>query len=129
MNFSKWIRARFNVEKRFLLISILCGLVCGLVAVAFHLSIHFVFENLWHWASGYSGWGFYAVMLTAPSLAGLIVGVVTQRYVPEAIGSGIPQTKEAYYNKGASSSSVSMSVRAPATTPSWRTEWPVSPAC
>ncbi|MDP4719874.1 MAG: chloride channel protein, partial [Akkermansiaceae bacterium] len=43
---------------------------------------------------------FAAVMLGAPTFAGLLVGLAVRFYVPDAAGSGIPQTKAAYYNKG-----------------------------
>src|SRR5690606_18435998 len=35
-----------------------------------------------------------------PTLAGLAVGVVVRFLAPDAAGSGIPQTKAAYYNHG-----------------------------
>ena len=43
-------------------------------------------------------WKLIGIMLAAPTLAGLIVGICTRWFVPGAIGSGIPQTKVAYYN-------------------------------
>ena len=43
---------------------------------------------------------FVLIMLGAPSLAGLLIGLASYKYAPEAIGSGIPQTKRAYYNHG-----------------------------
>lgn len=99
-NLSGWMRASMSVERRFLILSIVCGLFCGVVAVLFHLSIDALFENLWHFASSQPPGQFIAVMIAAPTLAGLLVGIVTQRWIPEAVGSGIPQTKEAYYNRG-----------------------------
>lgn len=39
-------------------------------------------------------------MLIAPTFGGLICGLAIKYWVPGAVGSGIPQTKEAYYNKG-----------------------------
>lgn len=43
---------------------------------------------------------FIIVMLMAPTVAGLIVGFIGYKFAPGAIGSGIPQTKAAYFNNG-----------------------------
>ena len=95
-----WMRNRLNDGQRFLVLCIISGLVCGLVAVAFHLSIHTTFEFLWKTASGQSPVVFAIIMLAAPTTAGLIVGIAVRYFAPDAAGSGIPQTKEAYFNKG-----------------------------
>ena len=97
------IRKRFDDKQRFLLCCILCGLVCGILAVVFHLMIHYTFSNLWELASHYNHlegqtWKFVMIMLIAPTVGGLICGLAIKYYVPAAIGSGIPQTKEAYHN-------------------------------
>ncbi len=76
------------------------GLLCGLAAVAFHLSIHHLFDWLWSQASKREPVGFSLILLLAPTLAGLAVGVAVYRWAPEAAGSGIPQVKAAYYNHG-----------------------------
>ncbi|MDB9741845.1 chloride channel protein [Akkermansiaceae bacterium] len=76
------------------------GLLCGLVAVAFHFAIHHLFEAVWHFAEGKSPLHFILTLLLAPTLGGLVVGLMVSKYAPEAGGSGIPQTKAAYYNKG-----------------------------
>ncbi|MFT5905013.1 MAG: CIC family chloride channel protein [Cryomorphaceae bacterium] len=63
--------------------------------------IHGTFHHLWDFAtSHHETWEFVAIMLTAPTLGGLICGLAIKYWVPEAVGSGVPQTKEAYYNKG-----------------------------
>ncbi|MBT8038437.1 MAG: chloride channel protein [Verrucomicrobiae bacterium] len=100
-----WMRSRFNDRERFLLACVVCGLLCGLLAVVFHLSIHHTFHHLWEFATTQNGgetetWKLIAVMLTAPTVGGLICGLAIRFWVPGAVGSGIPQTKEAYYNKG-----------------------------
>lgn len=92
-----WMRARFSDGQRFLILCILAGLFCGLAAVAFHISIHFTFEWLWHWAQSL-GDGFWIVMPLLPALGGLLVGFILWKLAPQAVGSGIPQTKAAYYN-------------------------------
>lgn len=95
-----WMRSRLSDNQRFLALCLLAGLLCGLVAVGFHFSIHFLFEGLWHFAERQDPALFCAVMLGAPTLAGLLVGLAVRFYVPDAGGSGIPQTKAAYYNEG-----------------------------
>ncbi|GHC58750.1 chloride channel protein [Roseibacillus persicicus] len=95
-----WMRARLNVNQRFLILCLVAGLLCGLAAVVFHFAIEHLFSALWNFAQGRDPKTFIAVMIAAPTLGGLLVGIVSQKFVPEAIGSGIPQTKYAYYNKG-----------------------------
>lgn len=96
----QFLAKRLNDNQRFIVLCIVIGLLCGIGAVGLHLSIHFIFDTLWHWASVLPTWQFCLVMITAPTFAGLLVGYFGNRYAPNAIGSGIPQTKEAYYNKG-----------------------------
>lgn len=98
---SDWMRRRFNDRERFLVACVFCGLLCGLMAVVFHLAIHYTFHHLWGFAtSQMETWKFVAIMLAAPSFAGLLCGLAIRFVVPGAVGSGIPQTKDAYYNRG-----------------------------
>lgn len=100
-----WMRAKLSDEQRFLLLCVLGGLLCGLAAVAFHLAIHHMFHWLWETARSQPQAGFCAIMLGAPTLAGLLVGIGVRFFAPNAAGSGIPQTKAAYYNHGGKISS------------------------
>lgn len=100
-----WMRTRLSDGQRFLALCILSGFLCGLAAVAFHLSIHFLFDWLWKQAESRSRLGFCVILLGAPTFAGLVVGLVVHYFAPDAAGSGIPQTKAAYYNKGGKVSS------------------------
>jgi CIC family chloride channel protein len=95
---SEWMKTRLDDGQRFLILCILIGLSCGIAAVLFHWSIHGIFHHLWDWASSYDGWQFYVIMLGAPTFGGLIVGLTVKFFAPDAAGSGIPQTKTAYYN-------------------------------
>ncbi len=95
-----WMRARWSDNQRFLVLCVFVGLLCGLAAVAFHLAIHFLFHWLWHEAEGRDPLAFSAILIAAPTLAGLAVGIGVRFFAPTAAGSGIPQTKAAYYNKG-----------------------------
>jgi CIC family chloride channel protein len=96
----EWMRTRLNDGQRFLVLCVLVGLLCGLMAVAFHYSIHYLFDWLWNQAVTRDPVWFCVIMITAPTLAGLLVGLVVRFYAPETAGSGIPQTKAAYYNHG-----------------------------
>ena len=98
LNIRPWLRNRFDDSQRFLLLCILSGLFCGLAAVGLHISIHYTFESLWGWASSMPKWQFIGIMLAAPTLAGLVIGISTQTFAPSIVGSGIPQTKVAFYN-------------------------------
>lgn len=94
------MRARLDVGQRFMVLCVVCGLLCGLVAVAFHLAIHRLFELVWYLATSLPLSGFIAVLLLAPTLGGLIVGLGVRYLSPNSVGSGIPQTKAAYFNNG-----------------------------
>ncbi|MGD1978334.1 MAG: chloride channel protein, partial [Akkermansiaceae bacterium] len=93
------MRASMNDQQRFLALCIMCGLICGLVGVGFHVAIHALFEAVWDFAKSRSPGEFIAVMIAAPTLGGLVVGIAVHRWAPECSGSGIPQTKAAYFNK------------------------------
>ena len=95
-----WLRRRFDDGQRFLVLCLFAGLFCGLSAVAFHLAIHHLFHGLWGMAETMDPLAFHAVMLAAPTFAGLVVGLVVRYRAPDCAGSGIPQVKAAYYNKG-----------------------------
>ncbi|GAA5494178.1 H(+)/Cl(-) exchange transporter ClcA [Rubritalea halochordaticola] len=103
---AEWLRNRLDDKQRFLVLCILIGLACGISAVLFHWSIHHLFESLWKFSTSLGGWKFYAVMVCAPGLAGLVVGLVVKFCCSDAAGSGIPQTKLAYYNRGGHISSM-----------------------
>ncbi len=95
-----WMRKNFSDGQRFLVLCVAAGLLCGLVAVAIQISIGKVFDLVWTFATSFDPWVSGMIMIAAPTLAGLIIGIAVSRYAPEAVGSGIPQTKIAYYNKG-----------------------------
>ncbi len=95
----EWLRMNVDEGQRFIAVSILCGFLCGIVAVLFHYSIEFIFHNLWEFASHQDTLSFVLVLLLAPTLGGLIVGVAVTKFAPGAAGSGIPQTKFAFYNR------------------------------
>ena len=93
------MRARLSASQRFLILCILCGIVCGLVSVAFHLAIRFLFEGILVRAQAAGEPSFLWILLAAPTFGGLVVGLAIHFFAPSAVGGGIPQTREAYYNK------------------------------
>lgn len=80
-----------------MILCIAAGVLCGLAAVAFHLSIHGLFQFVWRTAES-AGAYMPLILILAPALGGLIVGLILWKVAPAAGGSGIPQTKAAYYN-------------------------------
>lgn len=95
------MRARFTDGQRFMILCTLAGVLCGLAAVLFHLSIHGLFHWLFHFAESAQErkWWFFPLILgLAPAIGGLLVGIILHRFAPNAVGSGIPQTKSAFYN-------------------------------
>ena len=95
---AEWMKGRLDDGQRFLVLCIFIGLSCGIAAVLFHWAIHGIFHHVWDFASSFEDWRFYGVMLGAPTLGGLVVGLCVKYFAQDAAGSGIPQTKAAYYN-------------------------------
>ena len=95
-NLPNWMRGRFNDSQRFLMLCMCAGVLCGLVGVSFHLAITGIFETLFGFFESLGVWAIPAMVLS-PAVAGLIVGLMIRYVSPTASGSGIPQTKAAYY--------------------------------
>ena len=100
MTLKKFIRALNPVEllRRDFFIYITIGLLCGGVAVIFHLSIRLVFDTLRTYQNQQMPWTMLSLMVIAPAIGGLFIGLIVQYVEPRAAGGGIPQTKEAYWN-------------------------------
>ena len=94
---SDCLRRRFNDAQRFAILCVLTGLSCGLAAVLFHEAIRLVFGVVWGFANTYKD-HFRWILLASPALGGLLVGLLAGLTKGRAVGSGIPQTKLAYYN-------------------------------
>jgi len=95
-NLPNWLRGRFDDAQRFLFLCIFAGVISGLVGVSFHLAVTGLFNSLWSLFGGLGMWGL-PLMVLAPAVAGLFVGASVQMFAPNASGSGIPQTKVAFY--------------------------------
>ncbi len=76
----------------------MAGVLCGLAAVGFHLAIEYTFHLVWHLSELTGPVWFWVVMPMMPAVGGLVVGLFLWKIAPSASGSGIPQTKAAYYN-------------------------------
>ena len=96
-----WLRTRFSEGQRFIILCLLVGLVCGLAAVGIHIAIETIFHGAWDFAHHWEKLGipWWVVMPWVPAVAGLIIGIAVNRWAPGAVGSGIPQTKAAFYNE------------------------------
>jgi chloride channel protein, CIC family len=81
-------------------LTIAVGVVCGLVAVAFHLAIKGAEALLIERALHATGETWMVWTIVTPTLGGLLAGVLLQRVVPGARGSGIPQVKMAFALEG-----------------------------
>ncbi len=103
-----WLRLRFKDSERFFILCAVAGLLCGLAAVGFHYAIHSTFTQIWKLSHlgqplGIPWWW---IMPWIPALGGLAVGLAMHgpgraghnRWALLAAGSGIPQTKAAYFN-------------------------------
>lgn len=86
-------------QHRFHVLAVVIGLLSGLTAVAFHKSIHWSEDNFIYRMSELPGWMAIAGLILMPAMGGLVVGFLLKHWAPEAAGSGIPQTKAAYYLK------------------------------
>ena len=88
-----------NQRRRFHVLALVIGALSGLSAVAFYQSIHWAEENWIHRIKDLPGWLGIVGLITLPALGGVLGGFLLKHWAPEAAGSGIPQTKAAYYLK------------------------------
>jgi len=96
--FPNWLRVHFDDAQRYLILCVIAGAVCGLVAVSFHFAIEAVFHAVLALRSEVGGGAGYLVLLFAPAVGGLITGLILTYIAPNAVGSGIPQVKQAFHN-------------------------------
>jgi len=89
--------ARLPVKTRGIVQTVCFGLAAGLVAVAFHLSIHTIFEHgiqrLTHESTEVFLVGSFLIIAGTSAIAGWLLSA----FCPEAAGSGIPQVKLAFW--------------------------------
>lgn len=80
-------------ERLFLLLSIFIGIISGLLVVSFRMAIEWLTVLLQGSAPGRH----QARLLIAPTVAGLVIAVLTRYVFPQVRGSGVNQTKAALY--------------------------------
>lgn len=99
-----WLRARIHLapgeSQRLIVLTALIGATCGVTAVAFHGLIRLLEINLVERALGAPGRAWIAWTILVPTLGGLICGVLLQYLVPRARGSGIPDVKATFAQRG-----------------------------
>ena len=83
-----------------MLLTIVIGALSGLAAVAFHLAIQLVEHLLIDRAYGAKGRGWMFWTLVTPCAGAVFAGALIHYVVPNARGSGIPQVKAAYADRG-----------------------------
>jgi CIC family chloride channel protein len=96
-------RARQTEHAYMIVVAVVIGLGGGLVTVAFRLLIEWV--NVFAWGEGPVTLAHLAALpwywkLAAPAAGGLLVGLITWRFAPEAKGHGVPEVMEAVALRG-----------------------------
>ena len=90
---------QIHAKARPVLATCLYGLVASLAAVAFQLTITWIYQRCYKTPSGVSFSHFTCISLTAIVLSSLLAGWLLNSFCPEAAGSGIPQIKLAYWKE------------------------------
>ena len=99
-----WLRLELRIvpteAQRLFALTMVIGVSCGLAAVAFHLAIDVAEHNLIDRAMAATGnsWMFWTIL--TPTLGGVVCGALLEYVVPEARGSGIPQVKATFAQRG-----------------------------
>lgn len=92
----KFLSESFDFKTQILIRVALIGVIIGAFAVAFRKSIEFLASIIAKFSFLNSGeWYGFLVLPLVATLGGLLAGWITQRYAPDAKGSGIPQVKQA----------------------------------
>jgi chloride channel protein, CIC family len=92
-NFPEWLRLRFSETQRYIIIWILAGLACGLAAVLYHEAITWLFRWVEDLSNRIGGTWAMVVLVAAPTLGGLISGIICAKIEPTAAGGGVTQVK------------------------------------
>jgi len=95
---ARWAQLRVTVTEQHKLfgLTLVIGGLCGLAAVAFHLTINLFTRLAIDPALAAPGRTWIPWTLIVPTAGGLVSGLILERVVPNARGSGIPQVKVAY---------------------------------
>jgi CIC family chloride channel protein len=90
---------RIHAKLQPVLSTCLYGLVASFAAVAFQLSINWIYQRCYTGPSHGSIWHFGLISLTAIVVSSLLAGWLLSSFCPEAAGSGIPQVKLAFWKE------------------------------
>src|SRR5271166_402915 len=88
-----------HARTRPVLSTCLYGLVASFAAVAFQLSINWIYQRCYSGPSHGSLWHFGIISLSAIVVSSLLAGWLLTSFCPEAAGSGIPQVKLAFWKE------------------------------
>jgi CIC family chloride channel protein len=80
-------------ERLFLLLSIFIGVISGLLVVSFRMAIEWLSVLL----QGSAPAPHQSRLIVAPAVAGIVIALLTRFVFPQVRGSGINQTKAAFY--------------------------------
>ena len=90
---------QINATARPVFSTCLYGLVASLAAVAFQLSINWIYKRCYTNPAGGGLAHFAWISLAAIVASSLLAGWLLTSFCPEAAGSGIPQVKLAYWKE------------------------------
>ncbi len=99
-----WLRFELRIvpseAQRLFALTVVIGISCGFAAVAFHLAIDVAERNLIDRAMAATGHSWMFWTLVTPTLGAMLCGVLLEYVVPEARGSGVPQVKATFAQRG-----------------------------
>ena len=100
---------RFHDKARPVIGTCIYGLAASAAAVAFQLSINWIYDRCFKIPAGGGMARFIAITFLVVVVTSLIVGWLLNSYCPEAAGSGIPQVKLRYWKEfGAASRRIAL---------------------
>ena len=89
-------------SQRLFLLTAVIGVACGLAAVGFHLLIRLLESQLIDRAIAAPGKTWIAWTIVTPTVGGLVCGAFLHYVAPRARGSGIPEVKATFAERGRS---------------------------
>jgi CIC family chloride channel protein len=99
-----WLRAKLflapSEAQRLFVLTAVIGALCGLAAVSFHLLIQLLESSLIERALSAPGDSWMAWTIVTPILGGLAAGLLLQFVFPRSRGSGIPEVKATFAQRG-----------------------------
>lgn len=97
LHFPEWLRLHFSDNQRYFIIWVIAGLACGMTAVLYHEAIVTLFGWVRSLSRVFGDYTTYAILIAAPTIGGLISGIICSKIEPTAAGGGITQVKARYF--------------------------------